>query len=91
MRDRKTLNVCGETLYVEWNGSVWVSPSNGRQHAKASEAMVEEVTEFFSASGEDMDDPDVISRIADYVSQLRDTRGSKTVDDLRERLSGSDE
>jgi hypothetical protein len=76
MRDRKTLTVCGETLHVEWNGNVWVSPSNGRQHAKASDAMAEEITALFSASGEDMDDPDVISRIADHVSQLPDRNGN---------------
>jgi hypothetical protein len=74
--ERKQVNVCGETLHVEWNGNVWLSPSTGRQHARASDAISDEITEFFSASGEDMHDPEVIARIAECVSRLRDRDGN---------------
>jgi hypothetical protein len=76
MKERKQVNVCGEILHTDWDGNAWVSPSTGRQHARASDAISDEIIALFSASGEDMSDPDVISRIADYVSNLRDSDGN---------------
>jgi hypothetical protein len=41
----------GDVLTVEWTGSVWVSPCNGRQHGGARLAMRDEVFRYLLDCG----------------------------------------
>lgn len=62
-----TLNVNGDILTVEWNGSVWVAPVNGTQHARAEQAMRAELEAYLESCGEtvaEMDD-DIYDLLAD--------------------------
>lgn len=54
----KTVNFCGDEISVNWTGSVWTSPSNGRQHSSVRNAMMDELLAYCSAggSGDEYDD-----------------------------------
>lgn len=66
----ETLDVCGDTLEIQWTGSVWVSPCNGRQHASKYDAMRDELEAYLGASGEDVSDSAVIEQIDGWLSNL---------------------
>ena len=66
----KTVNVCGDVLEIHWTGSVWVSPHNGQQHSRDTQAMRSELEAYFRSCGDDLDDEDVQQSIADYLSQM---------------------
>lgn len=46
-----TLNVNGDILTVEWNGSVWMAPVNGTQHARVEQAMRAELEAYLESCG----------------------------------------
>ena len=48
-----TFDFFGDTLAVRWDGSVWVSPSNGQQHARQADAVRAECEISILASGDD--------------------------------------
>lgn len=68
----KTVTAFNDVLAIHWNGSVWVSPCNGQQHARAWSAMRAELTRYFSDSGEDTASSSVQEQIEDLLSQMVD-------------------
>lgn len=48
-----TTTLFSETLSVEWDGNVYVSPSNGQQHARIADAMRVECEALVLSGGDD--------------------------------------
>lgn len=46
----------GDTLEINWNGSVHVAQTTGAQFVFSGDAMREEIAEYLKASGEHVDD-----------------------------------
>lgn len=63
----KRVNVCGDVLEVYWDGNVWVSPSNGQQHSRARDAMRHELTVYFQACGEDVENNEELEDLLDTL------------------------
>lgn len=53
-----SITVCGDTLTVEYTGSVWQAPSNGTQHARHWDALAVELRAYLMSCGEDADHVD---------------------------------
>jgi hypothetical protein len=70
--ETKQVNVNGDMIEIHWDGNMWVSPSNGRQHARAADAMRAELEKYFRDCGEDIEDEDVSEQIDGYLSQMVD-------------------
>lgn len=70
MTDAKTVDVFGDILEVEYNGSVWTSPYNGQQHSTGREAMEAELRAYYRASGDDPDDLDVSTTITEHLDGM---------------------
>lgn len=68
----KTTNICGDVLTVSRVGGMWVSPTNGRQHPRAADAMRAELRAYLSASGEDVDSDEMAEMIEGYISAMND-------------------
>ncbi len=45
------VDVCGDMVSVEWNGSVWVCPTSGAQYAHAADALRVELVAHLRACG----------------------------------------
>ena len=58
-----TLNVSGDTLGVTWTGNVWQAPCNGTQHARAKNAMREELRRYLSDCGETMTEEQIAAEL----------------------------
>lgn len=65
------LNLGGDILDVEWNGSVWIAPSCGSQHAHAADALRVEISRYYRASGDDLDADDIES-VKEYGEWLEE-------------------
>ena len=63
----RTVTVSGDVLEVEYQGSMWVSPSNGQQHTTAVDAMRCEVVAYLRSCGEpvEYDSPEVARIVAE--------------------------
>lgn len=70
MSNKATLDVFGDTLDVEWTGSVWVSPSNGQQHPRVEDAMRHELEQYYMACGDDIDDPEIAQQIDNLLANI---------------------
>ncbi len=70
MSKTKKVEVFGDELTIRYDGNMWIAPSTGSQHARAADAMREEIESYYSASGEDVDDAS--DEIDGYVSQMVD-------------------
>ena len=68
----KTVDVYGDKLKVRWDGNVWVSPHNGQQHSRSTDAMRSELEAYFLACGEDVEDEQTAEEIEGYLSQMAD-------------------
>ena len=62
----KSVNVHGDKIEINWDGNVWVAPSSGSQHARAKDAMREELERYFSECGED----DAEEEINGYLARM---------------------
>lgn len=49
------INVFGDIIGVHWTGSVWQSPCNGRQHSREWDALADELRQYLSDCGEDVE------------------------------------
>lgn len=63
----KTVNIHGDILTINWTGSVWVSPYNGQQHGRATDAMRAEIAAYLLSCGEDVDEDDVNELLAEMM------------------------
>ena len=63
----RTVTVGGDVLQVEYEGSMWVSPCNGQQHATAADAMRCEVVAYLRSCGEQVeyDSPEVSAIVSE--------------------------
>jgi hypothetical protein len=72
MTDTLTARIFGETLEIRWDGNVWVSPSNGQQHAHARDAMRTEAESLIRESGDDPDEDRMRTAIEFALSKMAD-------------------
>ena len=72
MDKSKKVEVFGDELTIRYDGNMWVAPSTGSQHARATDAMREEIEAYYSASGENVDEAS--DEIESYVSQMVDAK-----------------
>ena len=66
MTTTMTTNCCGDILRVKYDGTMWVSPTNGQQHISAKRALRVEIEMYLLACGEDLDE------CADEIDALLD-------------------
>jgi len=65
-----TLDVFGDTLRVQWTGSVWQAPCNGTQHARVEDAMRQELRKYLAESGDPMaDDEDAMDELLANIEE----------------------
>ena len=68
--DTRSVDVFGDNFQVAWDGNVWVSPVNGKQHAHAADAMRSELTEYFRSCGDDTDDAEIGEQIDSLIAAM---------------------
>ena len=73
MSETKTVEIFGDTLKIEWNGNVWVSPVNGQQHSSSRDAMETELRAYYRASGDDPDEQEIADQITAHLSSMRES------------------
>lgn len=70
----KTVDVCGDRLSVRWDGNVWVSPHNGQQHSRDTQAMRSELVAYFRTCGDDVESAATQEQIEGYLGQMADDK-----------------
>ncbi len=63
------VDVCGDRIAVEWNGSVWVAPTSGAQFGRAADALRVELLAHLRACGVPADEID--GEIAGYLAAAK--------------------
>lgn len=67
---KETVDVFGDSLEVNWDGNVWISPVNGQQHSSSRAAMETELRAYFRSSGDDPDEPAFAEQIEGYLDGM---------------------
>lgn len=68
--ERKVVHVHGDMIEIHWDGNMWVSPCNGRQHSSARDAMRAELERYYTDCGEDVEDEATADEIEGYLSRM---------------------
>ncbi len=67
---KATVEIFGDTIRIEWNGSVWVAPTSGAQFASMRDAMETELRVYYGYCGDDPDDPEIAAEIAGHLNEI---------------------
>ena len=66
----KTVEVFGDTIEITFDGSVWVAPTTGSQYSRPAQAMRVELESYLAACGEDLESPEILASIEDYLASM---------------------
>jgi hypothetical protein len=67
---KATLNVFGDVLEVRWTGNVWEAPGTHRTFTSAKAAMRDELRDYLSACGDDVDAEDTSAQIETLLTNI---------------------
>ncbi len=67
---KATVDIFGDELSVTWTGNVWQT-TVGAQYASRTDAMRDELVDYFRSCGEDTDDPRIQEEIEGYLDLIK--------------------